>query len=211
MHQNDAPDHQRIGSIAELDDLLQPTLELDKGFGHPRRRHFLGRNGRQASEVELVLAPHLVVGADLHRYRKLLGHRVDDKLADTPHVHQRVLGQARRSGPDREAEQARIGRDDDELTERGGVDPAIRVERGHEGDRPRDDAAGEQLVALLPGQAVQLQAVVARRVVARRRRHHAGTRFITSAANHSIWSVSSAMEFAGIIRAQQWSTPIDLR
>jgi hypothetical protein len=93
----------------------------------------------------------------------------------------------------------------------GGVDPAIRVERGHEGDRPRDDAAGEQLVALLAGQAVQLQAVVARRLVAGRRRHHAGTRFITSAANQSIWSVSSAMEFAGIIREQQWFTPIDLR
>jgi hypothetical protein len=38
-----------------------------------------------------------------------------------------------------------------------------------------------------------------------------GTRLITSAANHSICSISSPIELAGIIKAQQWSTPIDFR
>jgi hypothetical protein len=155
MNAEDFADDEAV--FADLEDADVFAFEADGGLGDTGRfDECRGKSGK-FGDAGFVLAGREGAGAEVHGFCERLVDEVDDKLLGEADVAGGIFGDAGRAIAGADAEDRRAITEEIEEAEGGGIDPAMLVHGGGEGDGARGNETGEDAIGVLPVRACEIQ------------------------------------------------------
>ena len=151
-----------LARFAKFQRHVAAALEGSRGFLDPGRRHQRARHCRQARRLQFVAPGSERHRADMHRFSDRVRHDIDREDFGQADVEGGVLEGHVGMVLHPKRQDRRIRGQAIEKAEGSRIDPPLRIDRGHQRDRPWHHGADHQLVTVARGQRPEIERHVIR-------------------------------------------------